>query len=761
MRYHNTTFSRPLFIAFLFCMMSYAPPASAQEPVPKASPPAKEEVLRVETELVQTPVLVFDKQGRFVDNLKREQFELRIDGQPHPVTFFERVTAGTQKEIEQYEAARKGVAPQKKPSMIQAAYGRTLIFFVDDYHLTSESAQRTREALLKFIDNTMGQNDSAVITTATGQLGFLQQLTDNKDVLRIAAGKIKFRQPGALDTDSPPMSPYQAVILERGGDESTMRRFADYLMQTQYKGLLEQSQRAGVIGSPGSNAGQQEKMMESLRKQAENSVRQRARRILSQYSTLNQMTYRSLENLMRATIEMPGSKLVILISDGFHMTGQKTGEMQRLNSVTDAAVRSGAVIYSIQAGGLTTAMPDAKSDVRYTTRLGDSGLDTGLPPVGEDTSLQGPLYTLAVDTGGQPLFNSNSMGDSIKKAIRDTAEYYLLAWKPQTSAQRQPGFRKIQVTVSGRPELTVRMQRGFLDQSTSAAEASAKGAQPNTQANTPQAAVQKALSATFPITDLPTALSVSYMDLPQDGTKLITVTEVMSSVLFTDNPADKEPREIEVTGVVLDDDGKPAGSFNGRLPAQNEASADQARPQEKTVFQVARTQIKPGLYQIRVAAHEAKSGRTGSASQWLLVPDLSSKRLALGSILVGEKALENAKSGIKPDADQRARLSVNHHFSRNSRLRFMTHIYNASRGESGTEKPDLGVQMRIVRNNESVSTSPEMTVETVTVEDMDRIPYAAQINLGALAPGRYALIVSVTDRHEKTTATQSINFWVE
>jgi hypothetical protein len=64
------------------------------------------DVLRVFTELVQTDVMVFDKQGHFIDGLKKEDFELRIDGQPKPIDFFERVTAGSANEESQLAAAR-------------------------------------------------------------------------------------------------------------------------------------------------------------------------------------------------------------------------------------------------------------------------------------------------------------------------------------------------------------------------------------------------------------------------------------------------------------------------------------------------------------------------------------------------------------------------------------------------------------------------------------------------------------------------------
>jgi hypothetical protein len=359
------------------------------------------------------------------------------------------------------------------------------------------------------------------------------------------------------------------------------------------------------------------------------------------------------------------------------------------------------------------------------------------------------------------------MDDSIKKAVQETSEYYLLAWKPQTNAQRDPGFRKIQAVVRDRPDLTVRMQRGFLDNAGKpSTEASAKGTTPKdkqtetAQPPPPQDPIQEALSSTFPITELPTSLSVSYMDFAKDGTKLISVTEVWSEVLFGDDPLDKQPREIEVVGIILNDEGKVSNGFNERLTA-NATAPGQASPQEKTVFQVARTQIKPGLYQVRVAARDARSGRKGSAMQWIMVPDLSSKRLALSSLLIGEKPLEITAAKASVDAEQRARLSINNRFSRNSRMRFLTYIYNASRGESGTDQPDLAIQMRIMRNNQNVSTSPEIKVETVAVEDLAHIPYAAQIKVGALPPGHYTLTVSVIDRHAKTNASRDVSFWVE
>ena len=72
-----------------FLMLSACAAVSAQTPTPSPTPaPAKsqDEVVRVYTELVQTDVMVFDKQGHFVDGLTKDNFELRIDGKPRSLS---------------------------------------------------------------------------------------------------------------------------------------------------------------------------------------------------------------------------------------------------------------------------------------------------------------------------------------------------------------------------------------------------------------------------------------------------------------------------------------------------------------------------------------------------------------------------------------------------------------------------------------------------------------------------------------------------
>src|SRR5262245_3870970 len=96
------------------------------------------DVVRVNTSLVQTDVMVFDKQGKFVDGLKRDQFVLKVDGKPRNISFFEMVKAGSPNEEAQLAAAR-GVASSNAGAPAPLDRGRYVFFFVDDFHLSEES----------------------------------------------------------------------------------------------------------------------------------------------------------------------------------------------------------------------------------------------------------------------------------------------------------------------------------------------------------------------------------------------------------------------------------------------------------------------------------------------------------------------------------------------------------------------------------------------------------------------------------------------
>jgi hypothetical protein len=154
-------------------------------------------------------------------------------------------------------------------------------------------------------------------------------------------------------------------------------------------------------------------------------------------------------------------------------------------------------------------------------------------------------------------------------------------------------------------------------------------------------------------------------------------------------------------------------------------------------------------------------------------------------LIIGEKKPEEsaqpldatANESQQPEALKRVIVNVDHRFANSSSLRFLTFIYNASVGASNsnpgkegktipasannTASPDLAVQVQVFRDDEPVITNPLHKIQTEGLADMGRVPYAADVLLGGLAPGAYVLQVTVIDKLAKASATRKLNFQIE
>ncbi len=74
------------------------------------------------------------------------------------------------------------------------------------------------------------------------------------------------------------------------------------------------------------------------------------------------------------------------------------------------------------------------------------------------------------------------------------------------------------------------------------------------------------------------------------------------------------------------------------------------------------------------------------------------------------------------------------------------------------QTPDIAVQVQVIRDDQPVITTALRKLSTDGVLDLTRLPYAAEIPLNELVPGRYLLQVTVIDRTSKQSATRQTHF---
>jgi hypothetical protein len=93
---------------------------------------------------------------------------------------------------------------------------------------------------------------------------------------------------------------------------------------------------------------------------------------------------------------------------------------------------------------------------------------------------------------------------------------------------------------------------------------------------------------------------------------------------------------------------------------------------------------------------------------------------------------------------------------RESTLRFLIFAYNAF--SPADQKPDVAVQVQVIRDDQPVITTALRKVNTEGVLDLVRLPYAAEIPLSELLPGRYLLQVTLIDRVSKQSTSRQTHF---
>ncbi len=343
-------------------------------------------------------------------------------------------------------------------------------------------------------------------------------------------------------------------------------------------------------------------------------------------------------------------------------------------------------------------------------------------------------------------------------ALKETSVYYLLTWKPEKTGQKPSRFRNIQLSIVGRPELTVRVRRGFFDSDSSmAANATVIENQQQNQDKAIAAKLRETLVSPYPDNKLPLSISVNYQDVEGKGPLLSASIQVPGEFIVFGPEGDKTQALLDVAGAFFNDRGQSSVTFFERI-VSTAPSAEAPKTYRPEITYTYPASLAPGLYQARIAVRDFKSGRAGSARAWIEIPDLANHQLALSSLLLGERTQRGITNvSNKNDEAGPIALSASHHFRRESNLRFLVFLYNAMLSPSDS-KPDTAVQIQVIRDDQPVMTTALKKIGTEGIADLSRLPYAAEIPLDGLIPGRYVLKVTVIDRVSKHSVSQQTHF---
>jgi len=165
----------------------------------------------------------------------------------------------------------------------------------------------------------------------------------------------------------------------------------------------------------------------------------------------------------------------------------------------------------------------------------------------------------------------------------------------------------------------------------------------------------------------------------------------------------------------------------------------------------------PGAYQFRTGVRDVVSGKSGSASQFLYVPDMSHGQLALSGVSLDNR-LTTAGGDSSPEDAGRPALRV---FRHGEPIYCGVVVYNAA-GTKGTHRPDVEMEVRVLRDGQLVWSGQPYPLRVDGQPDPSRALFVQKLSFGPrTTAGSYVIQVSAIDKaapEKRSVVTQWTDF---
>jgi VWFA-related protein len=689
---------------------------------------------------VQFDAVVTDKQGRFVTDLRPEDFQVLIGGRKQEITNFSFVLneapAGSAEQPAATNAPRDKTAPRPPVPLRANQVRRTIALVVDDLGTSFEDISHVRYVLKKFVDEQMQPGDLVAIMRTGAGMGALQQFTTDRRMLYRAIERVRWNPTGRAGVSAfAPLDLTMSAATEAdpAGGRTPGRGGAN--IQDDEKGLAPSDERPTDL--------------------------EEFRQGVFTVGTLGAINF-----IIRGMSQLPGRKSILLFSDGFKIypkpgTYENTSRIQdAMQRLTDQANRASVVIYTMDARGLAYLGPAAADDFGHRVSRGliTQAIDDRRS---EFLTKQEGLSFLAEQTGGIFIHDTNDLDGGVRRVLDDQKGYYLIGFRPAggvfDAEKGRPRFNKLEVKV-GRAGLKVRTRAGFFGYT----DKQMKAAAPHTRSEQLVAAIASPLTSG----ELNLRLT-SLFNSPAGNEQLVnSLMHIdMNQFRFVDEPDGWKKAVMDVAAVTFGENGQVIGEVNRTETLRARADGFERLMRNGLVYMLKVPVRKPGAYQLRVAVRDATAEKLGSASQFIEVPDLKKNRLALSGIFMMDaaraEAVATGAAAAQGGTADHLRDATVRRFRQGSAVDFRYHIYNA-KADRSTGRPRLLTQTRLFREGQPVYTSQPQPFDPGAQTGTVRLESGRRIQLGTqLPPGAYVLQVVVTDelvKGKRRTATQWIDF---
>ena len=326
----------------------------------------------------------------------------------------------------------------------------------------------------------------------------------------------------------------------------------------------------------------------------------------------------------------PGKKAVVLFSSGMRIDDANLDLVSRFAA---EAMRARVSFYTVDTRRLSVS-PEYDAE---------SGPAPSRLAVAAFQDEQDGLFTLAKNSGGRAIQNSNDFGKIFDSVLEDSSEYYILGYYPKDLA-KQGRFRKIRVEVD-RERVKLDYRKGYYEDKEFAQMTEAEK----------RLELLRALELDTAFSDVPLSAGFEFFRGEEDQ----TVLGYSVGLHPGSAPAERKGKNWEADFSIVAQ-AMRLGAERGtaleerRLRMQVPADAYErmrADPSARLQF-VSQMKLPAGQYQWRVIVRDEATGKLGSYKALVTAPDFSAGHPASSLLITGRVQDQPAPRKKKKDAEK-------------------------------------------------------------------------------------------------------------
>lgn len=698
------------------------------------------EVIRFRSNEVRLDVVVKDKKGRPIRDLKATDFEVFEDGVPQKVESFRFVTreaaTATSETKDQKSTANSSPtapAPPKRstPSVTALVFDR----------LSPDARALARKAGLAYAQEGMAGLGFTGVFGIDQSLRTVQPFTDNTELIKDAVDR-------ATSTVTSTYASGAASIRENTDRSIALdQQISSSTAAASVAGANQNSGAASAAGEAAGQAAAQQKFLEMQTQMLDHY--ERLERDQEGFATIN-----SLLAVISPMQNLPGRKTIIFFSEGLKLPSTV---QQKFPSVINAANRANVSIYSIDAAGLRVQSGTAEA-ARELNSIAAAGM--AQQGRGNDRGSSGPLMrslernedllrfdsrsglgSLSEQTGGFLIHDTNDLVSGLRRIDDDMSGYYFLTYVPQNK-DYDGRFRRISVKVV-RPNVEVQSRQGYyavesvgqlpmLDY-----EAPAIAAARNWKGG----ATQNYLHST----------ALSYPS--REGLTLILAEAPLSAFKFATSSDNKTYNtDFSIVALVRDESGQVIQKLSQHY-ALNGANQDLDKARKGNVLFYREAQLPPGKYRVQLIAYDAATGSVNVDTGPLETSKVDETKPRLSSVAVLKRA-----ERLTPEEQQREQPlrfgdllvypNLGERIDRDA-TKQLAYFFTAWPAKGGTTP--MQVTLEILQNNRQVGKS---SGELPAADERGQIKYAGSFAIHKFPAGEFELKITVSDgQHSVSRST--------